>query len=462
VVALFGAAVLTALLTVGGLSLAGIISTTRIVTRSREVQAAVSRARGALVDAAAGQRGFLLTGDASYLEPVDGARATVTSGLADAKRLTTSDPVQQAELNQLEKVAGLTMDELELTIDLYRRGEKAAATAVVRTNRGKRLMDEARRLIAHLRSHEDEQLNRLTNQARRRLDLATWIDLAAGLGLIALGFALFLINRDLARREVLESALQEETTFQQRLIAILGHDLRNPLTAISMAAGMVSRKGGLAPSQAEGMDRISASAARMERMIKQLLDMTRARTAGGLAVEARPGTDVAGVAANVVDELRAAHPEAEVTLESDGVVPGVCDADRMAQVISNLVANAIVHGRGPVSVRVARQAGGAVVAVHNAGTPIPAEVLPHLFEPFHRARRGHSPRARGLGLGLFIADRIVRAHGGSIEVRSGNDSGTTVTVTIPSRPEPPPATPSQAAAARQQLVRNTVIGRDPN
>ena len=431
--AILAAATLLALIVVNLMTIAGINSARPLIADTRAVQALLTRTRASLVDAETAQRGFLLLGDAAYLEPLENARRSLPAGLAELRALSASDPSQEGRIAELEALAAAKMAEIRRTVDLFQGGQPGAALAIVRTNRGKSLMDDVRRRIDDFRADEDRRLQERISSARHRLRTAMWIDAGAALGLVLLGFMLYAINRDIARREVLEAALRESATFREQFVGILGHDLQNPLNAVSMAADLLVRRGGLPDDQSATVARIVSSAARMRRMVDQLLDLTRARLAGGIPVEPRPGTDLADVAGSVVEELRIAHPEAQLTLEVSGHVSGEWDADRIAQMVSNLVANAIQHGAGsPIDVQVRNGGGSATVEVHNGGSPIPPGVLPTIFDPFRRAQ-GAAARAHGLGLGLFITREIVLAHGGTIDAVSSDPSGTTFRVTLPSR-----------------------------
>jgi signal transduction histidine kinase len=177
--------------------------------------------------------------------------------------------------------------------------------------------------------------------------------------------------------------------------------------------------------------RIGNSTARMMRMVGQLLDLTRARIAGGIPIEAKPDTDLSTIVRGVVEELRAAHPHAEIVVCDDGPAMGRWDPDRLGQVVSNILANAIVHGDGPVYVRVCRAPASALLEVRNQGQPIPDDLLPRIFEAFRGTVPGRAKGRSGLGLGLFIADRIVAAHGGRIDAHSTAVAGTTFTVHLP-------------------------------
>jgi signal transduction histidine kinase len=216
---------------------------------------------------------------------------------------------------------------------------------------------------------------------------------------------------------------------RERLLGIVGHDLRNPLSAILMSAAALRKRSG--DDAARPIDRIVASARRMERLISQLLEFAQARHGRGLPVHPRPA-DAADVLRNVAEEIEAAHPGARVAVELEGDTGGEWDPDLLAEALSNLVGNAVQHGGdAQVTARV-RGAGAEVLAeVHNGGPPIPPELLPHLFDPFRRGHADEAERSQSVGLGLFITREIVRAHGGTIAVRSTADEGTTVAVRLP-------------------------------
>jgi PAS domain S-box-containing protein len=216
----------------------------------------------------------------------------------------------------------------------------------------------------------------------------------------------------------------------EQFLGILGHDLRNPLHAITLAAGSLRRQAG-GPSRLA--ERILASAARIENMVAQLLDLTRARMGGGIVIERR-SIVLDEVVANVVDELAHANPGREIRCLLGPTVRGDWDGERLGQVVSNLVANALQHGdpSSPVVVRLASKGSAAVLAVHNVGPPIPDDRRAVLFEPYGRGSATER-RRQGLGLGLYIAKQIVLAHGGDITVASSAEEGTTFTVTLPAR-----------------------------
>ena len=236
------------------------------------------------------------------------------------------------------------------------------------------------------------------------------------------------------QRALVEAA--QTTRFREHFVGIVGHDLRNPLSAIVTASQLLLRHGGLADRQAKAVARIASSADRMARMIADLLDFTRSRLGGGFPIQTRRA-DLRELCAAVIEELELAYPSRSVEFEARGDAWGNWDPDRMAQVVSNLVGNALQHSPETSTVRVdLRDEGDRVVfETSNAGTPIPPEVLPHIFEPGRRGPPGVGRQeSSGLGLGLYIVRQIVLAHGGEISVRSSAAEGTTFVVSLPRRP----------------------------
>ncbi|WP_043712694.1 sensor histidine kinase [Corallococcus macrosporus] len=237
-------------------------------------------------------------------------------------------------------------------------------------------------------------------------------------------------------RHLALARLMEEAEFRERFIGILGHDLRNPLNAITLSARAMAQRSLPVAQQQQCAQRIEASAARMSAMISDILDLTRARLAGGIPLHL--GTvNLATVCRLVVEELSAVHPDRRIALEVEGVSEGVWDADRLAQVLSNLVGNALEHGAAdaPVRLRCIDVDGDQVLEVHNTGMPIPSQHLETLFDPFRQVgaprEKGHRRGAGGLGLGLFIVKQLVQAHGGDVCVCSSAAEGTTFTVKLP-------------------------------
>jgi len=241
-----------------------------------------------------------------------------------------------------------------------------------------------------------------------------------------------LVFRDETEARRIEAKLHEARTFEQHLVGIVSHDLRNPLGAILMGASILLEMDELSERATSIARRIHSSAERSARMIRDLLDFTQARLGGGIRLDRRP-SDVCVITSATLDEVRTAYPERTLELTHEGDVEGNFDADRLAQLVTNLAANALKYGRAgtPVSVHVTGSAHGVELTLHNHGEPIPGELLGRIFEPLQRATSQIDRRTRSVGLGLYIVDAIARAHGGSVSVCSTEQGGTTFTVRLP-------------------------------
>ncbi|HEY7958028.1 MAG TPA: ATP-binding protein, partial [Polyangia bacterium] len=228
--------------------------------------------------------------------------------------------------------------------------------------------------------------------------------------------------------------LSQAAHFREMFMNILGHDLRNPLSVITTGAQLLSRREHT-EREARLLERMVASAWRMAHMIDQLMDFTRSRLGGGIPIAPRP-SDLGQIARQAIDSAEVVV-ERPIELTTDGDTSGEWDPARMTQVVENLLANAAQHGRSdlPVTARVHGEGGEVTVEVHNQGAPIPPELMPVLFDPFRRAAERKRMKSTGLGLGLYLAQQIVAAHGGRIAVDSSAESGTTFKVVLPRRKE---------------------------
>ena len=241
-------------------------------------------------------------------------------------------------------------------------------------------------------------------------------------------------STDISDEMHLRDELAQAVDFSDRMVAILGHDLRNPLGAILASAGLLREKAAsaLPPALAGIVERIERAARRMSEMIATLLDFTKVRGNRRLLLSIAPA-DLAEVSRAVIDELRTLHPDRTIALEIHGDTRGRWDAARLAQVVSNLVGNAVTHGAADAPVSVALDAGGDALTlrVHNGGPAIPPALVPTLFEPFRRGLERPAGARHGLGLGLFIVKQIVLAHGGDVGVESTEEGGTSFLVRLP-------------------------------
>lgn len=223
-------------------------------------------------------------------------------------------------------------------------------------------------------------------------------------------------------------AAADTAKLRDQFIAVLGHDLRSPLQALSIGTQML-HDAALAPRWEKHLDRMQRSCNRMSDLIRDVLDFARGRLGGGIPLEWRSNGKLEAELGQVISEIQSSYPDRLINADVSLSQPVDCDPDRMAQLLSNLLANAVVHGDPtlPIYVQASSQEDGFRLSVNNGGSPIPQKTLERLFEPFWRGggEQGTPSLAMGLGLGLYIAGEIAKAHGGTLKVTSNEADGTT-------------------------------------
>jgi two-component system sensor histidine kinase/response regulator len=236
-----------------------------------------------------------------------------------------------------------------------------------------------------------------------------------------------------------QQALAATLRLNEELMAVVGHDLRNPVNVVLMTAEMLAQRA-TDPDTEKAAARLKSSGRRMVQIIDELFDLTRARLSGGIPIQRAP-TDALAIARAAVAEFEATNPQRSIQLLHVGNLHGEWDAARVAQILSNLIGNALRHGiqDKPVVVALRGTESEVVISIHNEGH-IPKTILPTLFEPF-QSGSGPSKRAQGLGLGLYIVQQIALSHAGSVDVESDEGVGTTFTVRLPRHAPPSPSTP---------------------
>jgi PAS domain S-box-containing protein len=242
------------------------------------------------------------------------------------------------------------------------------------------------------------------------------------------------IAMDVTARKEVEAQLKLRASFEQQLIGIVSHDLRTPLHAIGLSAGLLAGQPDLGETAQRTVSRILSSSQRATRLVKQLLDFTQARLGGRIPIRARP-TDLHELARRVLDDVRTVYPDRTLTLHQQGDGGGHWDEDRLAQMLQNLLTNAIKYSPPgtPVIVETRGDATQATLSVHNLGAPIPPEFLVRIFEPLQRGSDEVDLSGRSIGLGLYIVKAIATAHEATVEVESQASSGTLFTVRLPVR-----------------------------
>jgi signal transduction histidine kinase len=233
----------------------------------------------------------------------------------------------------------------------------------------------------------------------------------------------------IARSEAALLDQREAAELREQFIAVLGHDLRNPLASIDAGTRLL-RKTPLDARANALVDAMHVSVVRMAGLIDNVLDLARGRLGGGFVLERKPEANLGEALEQVVEELRVAHPDVEIVSEISLDRTLVADGRRLAQLLSNLIANAISHGSDQAPIRVKALVAEDVLqlSVANAGEPIPEAARAKLFQPFARAIIGG--RREGLGLGLYIASEIARAHDGRLDAAS-SEGETVFTLRMP-------------------------------
>ncbi len=240
--------------------------------------------------------------------------------------------------------------------------------------------------------------------------------------------------------EAIDQAIAESITrytgdigrSKERFLAILGHDLRTPLSAVITSTTFMLEAGELREPNLTLVSRIASSARRMNQMVADLLDFTRTRFGDSIPI-VRAEADMRKILHEVISEVAASYPSSRIQVETRGDLRGHWDSSRLAQALTNLVANAVHHGsdESPVKVAASGEPDEVVISVQNDGPVIPEKDLAQLFDAMKHAGGSGARDRRHLGLGLYIVDKIVAAHGGSVDVQSSRQEGTSFTVHLP-------------------------------
>ncbi|MFO3797946.1 MAG: sensor histidine kinase, partial [Anaerolineales bacterium] len=240
---------------------------------------------------------------------------------------------------------------------------------------------------------------------------------------------------DQALVESIGSYGQAVETTRKMVLGVLGHDLRTPLSAVTMGADLLRKSKQLPEREKKIASQIAISVRAANLMVSDLLDLARCNLGAGLPIKGEV-TELHSICQGIVNEIRVGHPEAQLVFNDTEKVVGQFDPSRMAQVFSNLIGNAVRHGdlQQPIHVSLKGNGISAFFNVSNFGEPIPPDAIPILFSPEGRYSKysdDNRGETVGLGLGLFIASAIVEGHGGEIEVESTSEKGTIFRVILP-------------------------------
>ncbi len=411
----------------------------------------------AYVNAETGQRGFLLTGEESYLEPYQEARATIERSDLRMKTLLTPETELAGLRDRIEALGSQRMVKMGRTISERREHGLEAALAMLRQGGGRELMDDIRSLATKLDAELEATTKGLLAAAERQLFFTASVNFATAAVVAASLIALFFMTRrQFGERETLvvaeraararvesllasERAAHSEATHANKLkdefLAVVSHELRTPLNAILGWTSLLRDGADDAQELKEGLDTIERNAHAQAHLIDDLLDVSRI-ISGKVRLRISE-VDVRALALAVVDGLRPAAEARGVKIAlraNEEATEVLGDPDRLQQVVWNLVSNAIkfTPRGGEVELSVARAGSAVALEVRDTGQGIRPEFLPRIFDRFSQQDASTTRGQSGLGLGLAISRHLVELHGGSITARSaGEGHGSTFHVEIP-------------------------------
>jgi signal transduction histidine kinase len=430
--------------------------TSERVNRSQQILQKLENILSSVTDAETGQRGYLLTGRESYLEPYNLAINTVDRQIAALKTLAVTDPPQQQQLFILEPLIAKKFAELQKTISLRRNKEFEAAIQVVLTDQGKELMDRIRTALQQLQGQQYEQLQTWLKQKQEE---AQRVQLMFVVGIVLNLMAFYLVYRAIQQEmterrqaeaslrqlhEQLEAKVQERTAelkeantnllYSNRELEqfayVASHDLQEPLRAVNSYAQLLGRKyqGNLDAKADKYLGYIMEGATRMQQLINDLLDFSRVGTRGK---ELKP-TACEAILSRVLENLQVAIAESQVLVTHDPLPTVMGDETQLNQLFQNLIANAIKFRREEpprVHVSTEQRENEWVFGVRDNGIGMEPEYFDRIFTIFQRLHsRAEYP---GTGIGLAVCKKIVERHGGRIWVESELGVGTTFYFTIP-------------------------------
>jgi len=404
------------------------------VQHTQDVQNAIQGFLSALQDVETAYRGYVIAVDETLLEPLSTGRAAAARQLQRLRALNQDNPDTQINLQKLGELMHQELAYADEIVSLRKNNGFDVLQARIRRGEGEKIMEGIREQTAMMLRAEATMLTSRRQAAAKQNRVTALTAVPAVMVLLIAVATLLLGIREQVR---LAAALREQKQIAQvreRLLGIVGHDLRNPLASITTAAYFLEKAPPATPAEtrARMVRTIISSAGRMTRMINELLDFTRARLGNGIPIEPQP-VDAVEICRRSLEEMRVAHPDRTFQFDGPNELAVIWDAERIAQVLANLVKNAVDYGDGakPVSIALAEKAETVLISVHNDGPVIPAESLADVFDPFKRGGAEAERRSEGIGLGLYIVERIADGHGGGVAVASSEAQGTTFTVTIP-------------------------------
>jgi PAS domain S-box-containing protein len=430
--------------------------TTERVAQSRLILQKLETVLSSVKDAETGQRGYLLTGQESYLEPYNLAIKQIEPQIQQLKTLTIADPYQQQQLAILKPLIAQKLAELKETIDLKKNQRVEAAVSVVLTNRGEALMDQIRNTIQQMQIEKNEQLQ---NWLKAREETVKRGQLTFLVGILLSLFAFYLVYRAIGQetieRKQAEASLKQlndelearvhlataelkeananllrSNTELEQFAYVASHDLQEPLRAVNSYAQLIVRKyqGNLDAKADKYLGYIMEGATRMQQLISDLLSFSRVGTHG----KPLEPTDCEVVLRQVLDNLKVAIAENNAAVTHDPLPTVMGDETQLIQLLQNLICNGIKFRREEppqVHISAMQRDNGWEFSVRDNGIGMESEYFERIFTIFQRLHsKSEYP---GTGIGLAVCKKIVERHGGRIWVESTPGVGTTFYFTIP-------------------------------
>jgi signal transduction histidine kinase len=407
---------------------------TAALTHTLGTQLAVEEIESAMLISDVALDAYLATGEDRHLARHLRARGRIAPALLELRNQVKGEPEESGILERLEPDLELALDEHVRALALLESEGRDAARRLRAAGDGIAALRRAKDALEGLENHETVELAVRRGVRVQTVLVSNVVFTAALVGIILLVLAGARLMRDeIAARERHAEEREVALAVQQRLVAVVGHDLRNPLSGVLAWGTALARIPGAGEEVRRIGGRVVAAAGRMERLICDLLDWSRVQAGVPVPVAPREA-DVFDLCRTVAEELSPSDG-GRIALSRDGDTRAVVDPDRIEQVISNLVTNALKYGPAgrPVTLRVAGADAEVRVEVGDEGGGIPVADQAALFEAFRR-RAGERHAAQSLGLGLFIVRTLTEAHGGAVEVSSRPGEGTIFAVRLPRVP----------------------------
>lgn len=411
------------------LALAGLRRSSDLVAHSTAHHSSVEALESALVVSDTALDAYLGTGAEGQRRLHLDAAGKVVSALEEVRAHARGDETGGAEISRISRLVDVIRAEHGAARALAEQGRMGDARALRAEGIGAGALEDAGRDIDALEAEQARELARRQGGWRHGIALSKLVfgtSLAVIVLLLLLGGRV--VRDEIRARERHEEGRERALAVQRRLMAVVSHDLRNPLGNV-VAGGYALSRMDLPPDAALVVRRMLGAGRRMERLIRDLLDWSRVHGGVGIPVHVCEA-DLYDVCRRIADEL-GERQRGRVQVERRGDTRGAFDPDRMEQVVANLLGNALQYAppESPVHVSAEREDGSLRLVVRDEGPGLPPGAVDDLFKPFRRGE-GHGDHA-GIGLGLFIVRTLAEAQGGSVDVESAPGAGTTFVVTVP-------------------------------